>query len=70
MPKPIDKWFLFQYVDGKLEPLSRPFKSKELADKARSKYPERERKKIGVGFVRGLSQVRKKAMITTARHTG
>jgi hypothetical protein len=35
---------------------SRPYRShskrKQLAEKARSKYPERERKGIGVGVVR------------------
>jgi hypothetical protein len=40
MPKPIQKWLLFQYVGGAVTPLSRPFESKELAEKARSKYPE------------------------------
>jgi hypothetical protein len=40
MPKTARKWFLFQYFDGVLMPLSRPFKSKELAEKARSKYSE------------------------------
>jgi hypothetical protein len=53
MSKSIEKWFLFQYVDGSLTPLSKPFKSKQLAEKARSKYPERERNKIGVGVIRG-----------------
>ena len=36
--------------------LSKPFKTKQLAEKARSKYPERERKTIGVGVVRIKSQ--------------
>jgi hypothetical protein len=31
--------------------LSKTFKTKQLAEIARSKYPERERKKIGVGVV-------------------
>jgi hypothetical protein len=53
MPKTTEQWFLFQYVDGTLTPLSRSFKSKELAEKARAKYPERERKRIGVGVARG-----------------
>jgi hypothetical protein len=33
-------------------PLSRPFKTKQLTEKEHSKYPEQERKKIGVGVVR------------------
>ncbi|MGC2765626.1 MAG: hypothetical protein WB607_08975 [Candidatus Acidiferrum sp.] len=52
MPKTIEKWLLFTYVNGEFTPLSRPFKTKPLAEKARAKYPERERKAIGVGVVR------------------
>ena len=52
MPKPTGKWILFQYVNRAPVPLSKPFKSKELAEKARSKYPEKERKQIGIGVVR------------------
>ncbi|MGB2668714.1 MAG: hypothetical protein WAK48_32320 [Candidatus Acidiferrum sp.] len=52
MPKPAVQWLLFKYIDGEINSLSKPFKSKQLAEKARSKYPERERKKIGVGVVR------------------
>jgi hypothetical protein len=46
------QWFLFQYVGRNLTPLSRPFTTKEQAEKARQKYPERERGKIGIGVVR------------------
>jgi hypothetical protein len=52
MPKPVVQWLLFKYIDGEVTFLSKPFKTKQLAEKARSKYPERERKKIGVGVVR------------------
>ena len=52
MPKLIEKWFLYQYIDLQLTPLSKPFKKKEKAEKAREKYPENERKKIGLGVVR------------------
>ena len=52
MSKPVVQWLLFKYIDGKITFLSRPFKTKRLAEKARSKYPERERKKIGVGVIR------------------
>jgi hypothetical protein len=52
MPKTIEKWLLFTYVNGEFTPLSRPFKTKPLAEKARAKYPERDRKAIGVGVVR------------------
>jgi hypothetical protein len=45
------QWVLFQVIDGKVELLSRPFDSKAQAEKERSKYPLRERNKIGVGNV-------------------
>jgi hypothetical protein len=32
--------------------LSKPFKTKELAEKARQKYPERTRRKIGIGLIK------------------
>ncbi len=52
MPKTTEKWFLFEYIGMQLTPLSKPFKKKEHAEKERMKYPERERKKIGLGVVR------------------
>jgi hypothetical protein len=51
MPKIIERWLLFKYVDGQLTPLSKPFKTKDRAEKARLKYPERERGAIGMGIV-------------------
>jgi hypothetical protein len=56
MPKTTEKWLLFQYVNGEFTPLSKPLKSKQLAEKARSKYSEREQKMIGVGVVRIKSE--------------
>ncbi len=55
MPKTIEKWLLFKYVSGEFTPLSRPFRSKEQAEKARQKYPERDRKTIGIGVIRTQS---------------
>ena len=52
MPKSIEKWLLYKYVGVEFTPLSKPFKSRAQAEKAREKYPERERKTIGVGVVR------------------
>ena len=52
MPKTTEKWLLFTYVNGEFTPLSKPFKTKQLAEKARSKFAGRERKSIGVGVVR------------------
>lgn len=48
-----EQWFLFEYVGVELRPLSKPFKKKELAEKARGKFPERQQKQIGIGVIRG-----------------
>jgi hypothetical protein len=52
MPKINKQWLLFTYVHGVFTPLSKPFKSKQLAEKARRKYSEKERRAIGLGVVR------------------
>lgn len=59
MSKPVERWLLFKYVHGELTLLSKPFKTKEHAEKARLKYPERERKTIGVGVIRLSKEVRR-----------
>ncbi len=51
MPKIVERWLLFKYIDGELTLLSKPLKKKEQAEKARLKYPERERKTIGIGMI-------------------
>jgi hypothetical protein len=55
MSKTGEQWFLCKYVGGELTPLSKPFKTKKKAEKARLQYPERERKGIGVGVIRTRS---------------
>jgi hypothetical protein len=52
MSKTVEKWLLYKYVGLKFTPLSKPFKTREAAEKARLKYPERERGAIGVGVVK------------------
>ena len=52
MPKTIERWLLYKYVAGEFVPLSKPLKTKAAAEKARLKYPERERKVIGIGVIR------------------
>jgi hypothetical protein len=46
------RWFLFEYQGRKLVILSKGFKTKELAEKARQKYPDRAARKIGIGLMR------------------
>jgi hypothetical protein len=50
------RWLLFEYKGLELVVLSKPFKTKELAEKARLKYPDSVRKKIGIGVVRVRKQ--------------
>jgi len=50
------RWLLFEYNGLELVILSKPFKTKKLAEKTRLKYPDRVRKKIGIGVVRAPSQ--------------
>jgi hypothetical protein len=50
--KIVEQWLLFKYVDGQFTPLSKPFKTKQRAEKERLKYPEKERRTIGLGVVR------------------
>jgi hypothetical protein len=55
MPKTTEQWLLYTYVAGEFTLLSKPFKTKQLAEKARSKYPERQRKTIVLGVIRTRS---------------
>jgi hypothetical protein len=50
--KIIERWLLFKYVDGQIAPQSKPFKTKEQAEWARLKLPERERRSVAVGAIR------------------
>jgi hypothetical protein len=52
MTKATEQWLLFKYVEREFTPLSKPFKTKAQADKARMKFPERERKAVGLGVIR------------------
>ena len=44
------EWFLFGYRDGVPDVISKPFKTKAAAEKARGKYPPKVRGGIGVGI--------------------
>jgi hypothetical protein len=50
--KTTEKWLLFEYIAGEFTPLSKAFKTRAEAEKAREKYPERQRKAIGLGVIR------------------
>ena len=52
MTKTIEQWLLFTFEYGEFTPLSKPFKTKKLAEKARLKYPESQRKSVGLGVIR------------------
>ena len=47
MSKIVDRWLLFEYLGPEFTPLSKPYKTREQAKKAREKYPERLHKRIG-----------------------
>jgi hypothetical protein len=44
------EWFLFNYKDGVPDVISKPFRTKAAAEKARGKYPPKVRGGIGVGI--------------------
>jgi len=46
------RWLLFEYQGLELVILSKPFKTKKLAEHERQKYPERERRRIGIGLIK------------------
>jgi hypothetical protein len=52
MSKIVEQWLLFKYVGLEFTPLSKPFKTREQAEKAPEKYPERLCRGIGVGVIR------------------
>jgi hypothetical protein len=52
MSKIVERWLLFKHITCEFTPLSKPLKKKEQAEKARLKYPERERKAIEIGAIR------------------
>lgn len=52
MAKIVERWLLFKYVDGLITPQSKPFWTKEQAEWARLKLPERERRSVAVGVIR------------------
>jgi hypothetical protein len=44
------EWFLFGYKDGVPDLISKPFRTRAAAEKAREKYPPKVRGGIGVGI--------------------
>jgi len=50
--KIIEQWLLYKYVKSQFMPLSKPFKTKAQAEKARLQLPERERRGVAVGVIR------------------
>jgi len=47
-----DQWLLYRYEQLEFVPLSKPFKTRAEAEKARAKYPEKQRKGIGIGLIK------------------
>ena len=42
MSKIVDRWLLFEYLGPEFTPLSKPFKTREQAEKARALAPAQE----------------------------
>ena len=47
--KSAKRWFLYEYKGRELVILSKSYKTKKLAEKAREKYSDNVRRKIGIG---------------------
>jgi hypothetical protein len=45
------EWFLFDYKKGFPDFISKPFKTKAAAERARRKYPPKVQRGIGVGII-------------------
>lgn len=45
-------WVLFKYVGREIRTLSKPFKTREAAERARAKLPKKEQRSVGVGVIR------------------
>ena len=52
MSKIVEQWLLFEYVGLEFTPLSKPFKTKEQAEKAREKIPRASAQEDWVGVIR------------------
>jgi hypothetical protein len=50
--KNFGRWVLFKCIGGQITMLSKLFKTKAMAEKTRSKLPERERRQVAVGVIR------------------
>ncbi|HTB92165.1 MAG TPA: hypothetical protein VK728_04995 [Candidatus Sulfotelmatobacter sp.] len=50
--KIIEQWLLFKCIEGQFTPLSKPFKTKAAAEKARLQLPVREQRSVAVGVIR------------------
>jgi hypothetical protein len=46
------QWLLFKYVSGVLTPLSKPFKSKQAAARARAKLSPKDQPSTAIGIIR------------------
>jgi len=46
------RWVLFEYVEREPKVLSKPFKTKKEAEKARLKLPEKTARRIAIGTLR------------------
>jgi hypothetical protein len=50
--KIIEQWHLYKYESAEFTLLSKPFKTKQQAEKARLKLPVGEQREVAVGMIR------------------
>jgi hypothetical protein len=50
--KTIERWLLYKYVGGVLTPLSKPFKTRQAAARARAKLPPKDQRSTAIGLLR------------------
>ncbi len=46
------QWLLFRYVGGEFTPLSKPFKTRQAAERARAKLAKKEQRSTAIGLLR------------------
>jgi hypothetical protein len=49
--KSTKRWQLLKYVGRELTPVSKPFKTRQAAERARAKLPAREQRTVAIGVL-------------------
>jgi hypothetical protein len=49
--KSAKRWQLFRYVGRELTPVSKPFKTRQAAERARTKLPKKDHRSTAIGLL-------------------